>query len=83
MVLKDLFRRKGRTVLTLVGISIGVTAIIAPGAIAQGLKAGFATLAQGGQAGLVLSQGESLSALVSSVDETVADQGRALSGAAV
>ena len=82
MVLKDLFRRKGRTLLMLVGISIGVTAIIAPGAIAQGLKAGFATLAQGGQAGLVLSQGESLSTLVSSVDETAADQVRALLGAA-
>ncbi|RLC65584.1 MAG: ABC transporter permease, partial [Chloroflexi bacterium] len=42
MTLKNLFRRKGRTILTLVGISIGVAAIIALGAIGQGLKAGFA-----------------------------------------
>ena len=82
MIFKNLFRRKGRTMLTLVGIAIGVTAIIALGAVAQGLKAGFAALTRGSQADLVLSQGESLSALVSSVDETVADQVRALPGVA-
>jgi ABC-type antimicrobial peptide transport system permease subunit len=82
VILKNLFRRKGRTVLTLLGISIGVTAIIALGAVAQGLKGGFITLAQGSQADLVLSQGESLSALMSSVDETIADQVRALPGVA-
>jgi len=82
LVLKNLFRRKGRTLLTLVGISIGVTAIVALGAMAQGLKAGFVTLAQGSQADLVLSQGESLNALVSTVDETIADQVRALPGVA-
>jgi ABC-type lipoprotein release transport system permease subunit len=80
MIFRNLFRRKGRTFLTLVGISIGVTAIIALGAMAQGLKAGFATLAQGSQADLVLSQAESLSALISSVEENVADQVRALPG---
>jgi putative ABC transport system permease protein len=82
VILKNLFRRKGRTVLTLVGISIGITAIIALGAMAQGLKGGFITLAQGSQADLVLSQGESLSALMSSVDEMIADQVRALPGVA-
>jgi putative ABC transport system permease protein len=82
MVFKNLFRRKARTILTLVGISIGVTAIITLGAMAQGLKTGFAALTQGSQADLVLSQGESLSALVSSVDETVADQVLALPGVA-
>ena len=34
MVFKNLTRRKGRTIVTLVGITIGVTAIIAPGAMA-------------------------------------------------
>jgi ABC-type antimicrobial peptide transport system permease subunit len=82
MIFKNLFHRKARTILTLVGISIGVTAIIALGATAHGLKAGFAALSQGSQADLVLSQGESLSALVSSVDEAVADQVRVLPGVA-
>jgi len=61
MILKNLFRRKGRTILTLVGISIGVAAIIALGAMGQGMKIGFATMTQGSQADLVLSQVESLS----------------------
>ena len=78
MIFKNLFRRKARTLLTLVGISIGVTAIIVLGAMAQGLKTGFAAMGQGSQADLVLSQGESMSALVSSVDEAVSDQLRAL-----
>jgi len=82
MIFKNLFRRKARTILTLVGISIGVTAIVALGALAQGLKAGFAALTQGSQADLVLSQGESLSALVSSVDEAVGEQVRVLPGVA-
>ncbi|MBL7202500.1 MAG: ABC transporter permease, partial [Anaerolineae bacterium] len=78
MILRNLFRRKARTILTLVGISVGVTAIIVLGAMAQGLKTGFAAMGQGSQADLVLSQGESMSALVSSVDEAVGDQLRAL-----
>ncbi len=82
MIFKNLFRRKARTILTLVGISIGVMAIVALGALAQGLKSGFAALTQGSQADLVLSQGESLSALVSSVDEAVGDQVRVLPGVA-
>ncbi len=80
MTLKNLFRRKGRTILTLVGISIGVAAIIALGAIGQGLKAGFAAMSQGSQADLVLSQAESLSSLISSVDESVAEEVDALPG---
>jgi ABC-type antimicrobial peptide transport system permease subunit len=82
MILKNLFRRKGRTILTLLGISIGVAAIIALGAISKGLKAGFAAMTQGSQADLVISQAESLSALVSSVDETVGDEVRSLPGVA-
>lgn len=78
MIFKNLFRRKGRTILTLLGISIGVAAIVALGAVAQGMKAGFMAMTQGSQADLVLSQVESMSALMSSVEETVADEVRAL-----
>jgi ABC-type lipoprotein release transport system permease subunit len=44
MIFKNLFRRKGRTTLTLVGIAIGVAAIIALGAVAKGLKSGFSAM---------------------------------------
>jgi ABC-type antimicrobial peptide transport system permease subunit len=78
MVFKNLFRRKGRTILALTGIGIGVAAIVALGAVAGGLKTGFVAMSQGSQADLVLSQAESMSALISSVDEAAADQVRAL-----
>ena len=41
MIFKNLFRRKGRTILTLLGIAIGVAAIVALGAMAEGLREGF------------------------------------------
>jgi len=78
MILKNLFRRKGRTTLTLVGISIGVAAIIALGAVGQGIKTGFAAMTGGSQGDLILSQAESLTALMSSIEESVADDVRSL-----
>ncbi len=39
MIFKNIFRRKGRTILTLLGISIGVAAIVALGAMAEGSQA--------------------------------------------
>ena len=78
MIFKNIFRRKGRTILTLLGISIGVAAIIALGAVAGGLKSGFAAMSQGSQADLVLSQASAMSSLISSVDEALADKVRAL-----
>jgi putative ABC transport system permease protein len=77
MIFKNLFRRKGRTILTLLGIAIGVAAIIALGAVAGGLRSGFAAMSQGSQADLVLSQAEALTVLMSSVEESVADEIRA------
>jgi ABC-type lipoprotein release transport system permease subunit len=76
MIFKNLFRRKGRTLLTLLGIAIGVAAIVALGAVAQGLRAGFSSMTQGSQADLVLSQAEALTALMSSIEESVADEMR-------
>jgi ABC-type antimicrobial peptide transport system permease subunit len=78
MIFKNLFRRKGRTVLTLVGISIGVAAIVALSAVAKGLRTGFTALTRGSEADLVLSQVGGLSALVSSLDQAVADEVRVL-----
>jgi ABC-type antimicrobial peptide transport system permease subunit len=74
MVLKNLLRRKGRTLLTLVGIAIGVSAIVALGAVAGGMRAGFTTMTRGSQADLVLTQAESLSSMLSSFDEQVGEE---------
>ncbi len=72
MILKNLFRRKGRTVLTLAGIAIGVASIVALGAVARGMRAGFTAMTRGSQADLVLTQADALSALLSSIDQQVA-----------
>lgn len=77
MVLKNLFRRKGRTILTLVGIAIGVAAIVALGAVARGMRAGFTAMTRGSQADLVITQADAVSALFSSIDEAVVDELRA------
>jgi ABC-type lipoprotein release transport system permease subunit len=77
MILANLSRRKGRTILTVLGISIGVAAIVALGAVARGLEAGFVSMTRGSEADLVLSQAGTLSSLLSSVDEKVGDELRA------
>lgn len=70
MVFKNLFRRKGRTLLTLTGIAIGVAAIIALGAMAEGMRAGYTSMARGSQADLVLSQAEAMDLTLSGIEET-------------
>ena len=74
MVFKNLFRRRGRTFLTLLGIGIGVAAIIALGAAGQGMRAGFTAMTRGSEADLVITQAGALSSLLSSVDENIADE---------
>lgn len=71
MIFSNLRRRKGRTIITLVGISIGIAAVIALGAVAQGMKAGFTSATQGSQADLVLAQSGAVGVLLSSVDEAI------------
>ena len=74
MVFKNLFRRKGRTFLTLLGIAIGVAAIITLGAMAEGMRAGYTAMARGSKADLVLTQAEAMDLTLSSIDETVGEQ---------
>ncbi|MFQ5616111.1 MAG: FtsX-like permease family protein [Anaerolineales bacterium] len=74
MVLKNLLRRKGRTLLTTFGIAIGVAAIIALGAMADGIESGYNAMLSGSQADLVLSQQNSFDISYSSVNEAVGPQ---------
>ncbi|MCX6072095.1 MAG: ABC transporter permease [Chloroflexi bacterium] len=71
IILKNLLRRKTRTVLTVLGICVGVTAIIALGALADGFKAGYGSMVSGSKADLVLSQPDAMDVSYSAVDETV------------
>lgn len=76
MIWANLFHRKARTLVTLVGIAIGVAAIVALGAVAGGMRTGFSAMTQGTQADLVLTQADSISVLLSSIDEAAVDEMR-------
>ena len=77
MIFKSLARRKGRTILTVVGIGVGAAAIVALGAVAAGMRAGYTEMAQGSKADLILTQAGALDVTMGNVDETVAGQLRA------
>jgi len=74
MILKNLIHRKGRTILAILGISIGVGAIIGLGALTEGLQAGYGSVLTGSKADFVLRDAESLDMLVSSIDVDVGDE---------
>lgn len=71
MILRNLVRRKNRTFLTILGISLGAGAIILLGALAKGLEAGYTSVIAGTKADLVLSQPNSIELSYSSVDESI------------
>jgi len=74
MILRNLLRRKIRTLLTVLGISIGVAAILGMGALANGLDAGYSSMLAGSEADLVISQPNSFDISLSAVDEALGEQ---------
>jgi len=71
MIFKNLFRQKGRTLLTIFGISIGVAAIVGLGALADGLQAGYDSILSGSKADLILAQPDALDLTTTSVEESI------------
>ena len=71
MIFKNLLRRKGRTILTILSIAIGVAAIVALGALADGVQAGYDSFLTGSKADLVISQPEAMDVSLSIIDESI------------
>lgn len=71
MIYKNLLRRKIRTILTIVGISVGVAAIISLGALANGFQSGFTSMLSGSKADLIISQPNTYDISTSSLDENL------------
>jgi len=74
MIFKNLFRRKGRTLLTILGIAIGVAAIISLGSLGKGLGTGYDSMLSNSKSDLILSQPDSFDISYSSVDESIGDE---------
>jgi len=71
MILKNLLRRKTRTFLTVVGIAIGVAAVVALGALAEGMVAQLTGMLTKGGMDLTVMQANIADMSLSAIDEGV------------
>jgi ABC-type antimicrobial peptide transport system permease subunit len=69
MVFHNLFRRKVRTLLTVFGIAVGVAAVVALGALADGFVQGYAALGGGSGADVLVMQDDALDIVFSAIDQ--------------
>ncbi|HET7087896.1 MAG TPA: ABC transporter permease [Anaerolineae bacterium] len=74
MVVKNLFRRKTRTLLTMLGIAVGVSMIVALGAMAEGIRTGYLSMFSGSGSDLTLMQKGAYDITLSGVNEEVVSQ---------
>lgn len=74
MIFKNLLRRKTRTLLTVCGVGIGVAAVVALGAMAEGFINAYTTILTSSGADIIVTQGDAADIILSAVDETVAPQ---------
>jgi ABC-type antimicrobial peptide transport system permease subunit len=79
MILKNILRRKGRTFLTVLGISVGIAAIVGLGALAKGFEAGYNSMLSGSNADLVISQPDAMDISMSAIDESIGSELAAMS----
>jgi putative ABC transport system permease protein len=70
LVLRNLFRQRVRTLLTVLGISIGITTVVALGAVTSGLKTTMGELVRGGGADFMVAQAGASDLTFSVVSET-------------
>lgn len=77
LILKNVVRQKTRTALTLLGISIGIATIIALGAVADGMSAGFGGIIGSGEADFLIGQSGAADLTFSRLEPAVLERLRA------
>jgi putative ABC transport system permease protein len=77
MILKNLWRRATRSLLTVLGIAIGVAAVVALGAMAQGIAKNYGN-ALGLSNDLLVTQANAYDVIFSSLDEDLAQRIQAI-----
>ena len=78
MILRNLMRRRTRTGLTVLGIAVSIAAVVALGAMAEGLVANYTGLVSSSDADLLVMQADAMDVAFSAVDATVAERIAAL-----
>jgi ABC-type antimicrobial peptide transport system permease subunit len=71
MILKSLLGRKVRTLLTILGIAIGVAAVVALGTLAEGLIEAYGATGGSSGADILVMQDDALDIVFSAVDESL------------
>jgi ABC-type antimicrobial peptide transport system permease subunit len=80
MVIRNLWRRKTRTILTMLGIAIGVAAVVALAAFGDGLANSFGSIGATSAADLQVSQKDAVMLIMSAVEDEIGPQLRAIPG---
>ncbi|MRR13583.1 hypothetical protein EG835_14285, partial [bacterium] len=80
LIFKNVLRQKTRTLLTLLGISIGIATILTLGAVADGLSAAFSGVVSSGEADFLIGQAGSADLTFSRLNEDILDRLRAEDG---
>lgn len=73
MILRNLWRRGTRSLLTVLGIAVGVAAVVGLGAMAEGIAANYSG-AMGLTNDLLVSQANAVDVVLSSLDETLGER---------
>jgi ABC-type lipoprotein release transport system permease subunit len=81
MAWKNLWRRKVRSLLTILGSAVGVAAIVAMTTFADGLANAFSVISSTGAADVTVSQKDAMLLIMSAVDDDVGRELAALRGA--
>ena len=79
VIFKNLWRRKTRSILTILGIAIGVAAVVALGAMAQGMIKNYGSVL-GLSNDLLVTQANAFDPVFSSLDEDIGLRIRAIPG---
>jgi len=80
MIFKNLWRRKTRTLLTLIGVAIGVMAVVVLGAFAEGFINSYSTVLTSSGADIIVTQSDAADIILSAVDDAVGPQLLTISG---
>ncbi|MEW6189283.1 MAG: ABC transporter permease [Actinomycetota bacterium] len=80
LIFKNLLRRKIRTFLTVLGISIGIATIIALGSVGEGLKESMGKILRVGGGDFIIAQSGTADLALSTVSESRVDDIRKIEG---